>query len=115
MADQIELELDFHDPYKGTRLFVKRGRAFFGIWNPPPIQIDGDEEEIIVQQGMEGQLDLFSDAVYGTRLFWRAIGNANKIGLPLRDVKIGMRLVIPKPALVRAAYLATTSRQGGSV
>jgi hypothetical protein len=112
VADQIELELDFTNPYKLSRLFIKGGRAFFGIWNPPPVPLEGDEEQVIVEQGMEGQLDLIAHAIYGDRRLWRIIAQANKIDLPLRDVVAGMRLVIPKPALVRAALLATTTRQG---
>jgi hypothetical protein len=112
VADQIELELDFTNPYKRTRLFVKNGRAFFGIWNPPAVQIDGDEEQILITAGMEGSLDLIADAIYGDRRLWRIIAQANKINFPLRDLKVGMRIIIPKPALVKAALLGTTTRQG---
>jgi hypothetical protein len=130
VADQIELELDFDNPYKASRLFVKSGRAFFGIWNPPIVQyngpevvsprsnivipIDGDEERVTVVQGMEGQLDLYADAIYGRRSLWRVIAQANFIDLPLRDVKVGMTLIIPKPTYVNAALLATSTRQGAA-
>jgi hypothetical protein len=108
----IELDQDFTSPYKRTRLFVKKGRAFFGIWNPPPVLLDGDEEQVLVEPGFEVQLDLFADAVYGDRRLWRVIAQANHIDFPLRDVVAGMKLIIPKPAHVFAALLATTSRQG---
>ena len=112
VASPIELEQPFSSPYKRTRLFVRRGRSFFGIWNPPPVPLDGDEEQVVVEPGFEGQLDLFADAVYGDRRLWRIIAQANRIDFPLRDVVAGMKLIIPKAARVFAALLATTARQG---
>jgi hypothetical protein len=113
MADrpQFELELDFTSPYKATRLFIKAGRAFFGIWRPLEVKLEGDEEEVIIEHGLEGQLDLIADAVYGDRRLWRVIAHANQIDRPFEQVTIGMHIKIPKLANVRAALLATAGRQ----
>lgn len=101
-----ELELEFTSVYKRTRLFVKNGRAFFGLWRPIEVAMDGDEEEVAVQRGLHGQLDLIAHQVYGDRRLWRVIAQANLIDFPLEDVTPGLRLVIPKPSNVRAGLLA---------
>jgi len=108
---QFELDLDFTNPMKATRLFVKGGKAFFGIWQPLAVKLEGDEEEVIIEMGMEGQLDLIADAVYGDRRLWRVIAHANLIDRPFEQVVIGLHIKIPKLANVRAALLATASRQ----
>ena len=100
----FELELEFSHPYKRTALFIKQGRAFFGLWRPPIIRLDGDEEKITVQLGMEGSLDLIAQITLGDRQFWRAIAQVNKIDFPLEEVKAGDRIIIPKLERVRAAY-----------
>jgi len=102
----FELPVDFTSPYKRTRLLIKDGRAFFGIWRPLDVQMDGDEEEFIVQRGLEGHLDLIAFVVYGERRLWRVIAQENLIDLPIEQVTVGRRIVIPKPANVRAALLA---------
>ena len=106
MADTFELEVGATNPYIITRLYQQDGRAFFGIWNPPEVRIDGDEEIITVRMGEEGQLDLFARRVYGDRRLWRVIAQANRIGFPLRDVTAGMKLIIPKFVNVQAALRA---------
>ena len=103
----FELQLDATDPYIRTRLYTQGGRAFFGIWNPPPVTIDGDEEIIIVREGEEGQLDLFALRVYGDRRLWRIIAQANKIGSVVKEVVPGLHLIIPRSTNVQAALLAT--------
>lgn len=108
----FQLELEFSDPYKKTALFNQKGRVFFGLWNPPVIKLDGDEERITIPLGMEGSLDILSFEVYGDRKFWRAIAQANKIDFPKEEVKAGDVLVIPKPSRVRAAYQISGGRPG---
>lgn len=110
----FQLDLDATNPYRLTQLYVKNGRAFWGIWQAPDIQLDGDEEHVTVRQGMEGQLDLFAERVYGRgfRTLWRAIAHVNKIDYPLRDVKAGMDIVIPKFAHVMSALQAGSSGTG---
>jgi len=112
MTEKFRLELGFTSPYKRTRLFIKNGRAFFGIWRPLEVQMDGDEKYIKVQRGFEGQLDLIAHDTYGDRRLWRVIAEANTIGFPLEEVTVGMELVIPKPSNVRAALLAAGARVG---
>ena len=107
---KFELELPFNSPYKRTRLYVKGGVAFFGVWRPIDVALDGDEEEVTIQRGLEGHLDLVAERIYGDRSLWRVIAHANKIDFPLEQVRVGMRLVVPKLANVRAALLAA-SRQ----
>lgn len=104
---QFELELSFVSPYKRTSLFIKNGRAFFGIWRRLEVQIDGDEEEIIIQRGLEGHLDLVAFVVYGDRRLWRVIADANLIDFPMEEVTVGRRITIPKTVHVRAALLAS--------
>lgn len=115
MASPIELELDLTSPLSRTSALVDRGRAFFGIWEPPPVKLDGDEAQVVVPPGMGGQLDLFADSEYSDRALWWVIAQANKIDFPLRDVVPGMVLIIPKLENVLAALLATSARQGRTI
>jgi hypothetical protein len=108
----FEIDLDPISPYVATGIFSKGGKTFFGIWNPPLVRIDGDEAEVIVQEGQEGQLDLFADSEYNDRRLWYVIAQANKIDFPLRDVVPGMRLIIPKIPNVNAALQAFARRAG---
>jgi hypothetical protein len=111
MAERpLEIEVDFTDPYKRTAVFIKDGRAFYGLWNPIEVTLDGDEEEYTIPQGMQGSLDLLADEFYEDRRLWRVIAHANKIDFPHEDVVAGMTIIIPKPEKVRAALLAATGR-----
>lgn len=113
MADErrpFELQLDFTSPYKRTSLFIMDGRAFFGLWRPPQIDLDGDEERIRIPLGLEGQLDIISQVTLGDRRFWRAIAQVNKIDYPLEEVKVGDEIIIPKLEKVRAAYQQANGR-----
>lgn len=112
MATRFEMYLHHTSPYKDTRLYVKDGRAFFGRWNPSPLEITGREREVVVQQGQEGQLDLFAYKYYGDRRLWRIIAQANKIDLPFRDVVAGMKLIIPSYSDVQAALTRSNARPG---
>ena len=109
-TSKIELALAFTSRFKRTRLYVRKGRAFFGTYHPIDVQMDGDEEQMTVQQGQEGQLDLFAFEVYRDRTLWPVIAEANKIKFPFEQVVAGMSLVIPKAAHVRAALLKLTRR-----
>lgn len=109
MGTRTEIAIDYTSPYKRTRLFAKAGRVFFGRWQPVLVRLDGDEEEIEVQLGFEGQLDLYAHAFYGDRRLWRVLAQVNKVDFPVRDITVGRRLIIPKPHHVAAAMLATTS------
>lgn len=100
----FELELGFTNPYKRSALFIKEGRAFFGLWRPPNVETDGDEERIAIPMGMEGHLDLVAQVTLGDRRYWRAIAQVNRIDYPLEEVKVGDRIIIPKVSKVRAAY-----------
>ncbi len=115
MAQRIELEVAFTSRFKGTRLFVKDGRSFYGLWEPLPIELDGTEEEIEVQLGEEGQLELFALRVYEDKTLWHVIAQANRIDFPFEQVVPGMKIVIPKESRVRAALkraLASQQRTG---
>ena len=109
----IEKEVLFQNRYKRTALFTQDGRPFFGLWRPPPVGMDGDEEEFEVPLGMEGQLETISEAILGDRAYWTAIGNANQIDYVREEVKAGDVIKIPKTQNVRAAYEA--KRQRGSL
>lgn len=106
----FELELKFTNPYKRTALFIADGRAYFGLWRPPEITLDGDEERIRVPLGLEGHLDLIAQVTLGDREFWRAIAQVNKIDYPLEEVRPGDEIIIPKLEKVRAAYQQTGGR-----
>lgn len=110
-ASTFTLELAFTSRFKQTRLLIKSGRAFFGLWQPLNVKIDGDEEKIKVVMGQEGQLDRFAGDVYGDRTLWPVIAEANQIDFPPEQVTVGRMLIIPKPANVNAALLATIARQ----
>jgi hypothetical protein len=96
-------------------LFIQSGRAFFGLWRPPEIQVDGDEERIAVPMGLEGHLDLIAQVTLGDREFWRAIAQVNRIDYPLEEVKVGDRIVIPKATHVRAAYRQALGQVQGAL
>ena len=110
MAEAFELELPFTSRFKNTRLFIQQGRAFFGIWMPLDITLDGDEEHFPIQQGMEGTCEFVAGIVYGDRSLWPVIAQANHIDKPFEDVKAGMVLIIPKKDRVDAALLAAAKR-----
>jgi len=112
MTEQFELDLPFNSRLKATSLFIKSGRAFFGIWNNMSIPMDGDEEEYVVQEGEEGQLELFALRAYGdgNHTLWWVIANANQIDFPLEQVVPGTRLKIPKPDNVMSALLSAAKR-----
>lgn len=107
---RFELETDYDSPYKRTKLFLKDGRAFFGRWRPIPVQIDGDEAEVTVLEGQEGQLDTFALDAYGNRALWRVIAHANRIDNVVEEVVPGLVLKIPKVAHVEAALQAAVTR-----
>lgn len=112
MADNeinIEKEVVFENRFKQTALLTRNGRTFFGIWRPPPVVMDGDEEEYEVPLGLEGHLDVIAEAVFG-RAFWPAVAHANQIDYPREEVKAGDVIKIPKPQNVRAAYEAKRQR-----
>lgn len=111
MAERFELEVEFTSRFKGTRLFISQGRAFFGLWEPLPVELDGDEEEFEVQLGEEGQLELFALRAYEDKTLWHVIAEANHIDFPFEQVVPGMRLTIPKDSKVRAALLRALARQ----
>jgi hypothetical protein len=106
----FELSLDFSSPYKKTALFIQAGRAFFGLWRPAQITLDGDEERIRVPLGLEGHLDIIAQVTLGDRRFWRAIAQVNKIDYPLEEVRVGDDIIIPKLDKVRAAYTQAGGR-----
>lgn len=106
----FELEQPFTSRFKRTRIFVGGGNAFFGIYRPLEVQIDGDEESVIVQRGLEGQLDIYAGVVYGDRTLWPVIAEANGIQYPPEEVIVGRQLIIPKPGNVRAALLAQAAQ-----
>jgi len=106
----FELEAEFTSPYKRTQLFIQEGRAFFGLWRPPVVSIDGDEERIAIPMGLEGHLDLVAQVTLGDRRFWRAIAQVNQIDYPLEEVRVGDRIVIPRVSAVRAAYQQALGR-----
>jgi hypothetical protein len=91
-------------------LFIQDGRAFFGLWRPPQVKLDGDEERIRIPLGMEGQLDLIAQVTLGDRRLWPAIAQVNKIDYVLEEVKAGDEIIIPKLQHVRAAYQQTSGR-----
>jgi hypothetical protein len=106
----LEIELEFTNPYKRTSVFIQNGRAFFGLWTPLAVELDGDEEEYTVPQGLQGHLDLVAHDFYGDRSLWRVIAHANRIDFPHEQVTAGMTLRIPKPEKVRAALLTAAGR-----
>jgi hypothetical protein len=109
-----EIALPFTSRFKSTRLYIGasgslQGRAFWGIWQPLNIELDGDERQVTVQQGLDGCLDFIAGKVYKDRTLWPVIAQVNLIDKPFEDVVVGMRLIIPKLAKVRAA-LAQASK-----
>jgi len=106
----FELELEFSNAYKRTQLFIQNGTAFFGLWRPPEVVLDGDEERIAIPMGLEGHLDLVAQVTLGDRAFWRAIAQVNQIDYPLEEVRAGDRIIIPKANRVRAAYQQALGR-----
>jgi hypothetical protein len=115
VADTFELELAFDNPYKRTNVYIKLGRAFFGRWQPIEVQLDGDEESVTIQEGQEGQLDLFAAELLGRRSLWRIIAQVNKINNVAQEVVAGRNIIIPKVAHVNAALLKAANRAAAQV
>jgi len=112
MAETYELELDLNDRFQRSRVFIKGGHAFFGLWRPLNLVLDGDEDEILVQDGLDGQLGTYAEEFYGDERLWWVIAQVNLIDFPPEQVVPGLRLVIPKSEAVNAALLATVTRDG---
>jgi hypothetical protein len=109
----IQIELPFSSRYHLTRLFQKDGKIFWGLWQPPEIQMDGDEEVIVVDDAHAGGLGLYAHEYYGDpELFW-VIAHVNKIDYPPEDVVKGLQIVIPKKENVLAALIASRSEKSG--
>jgi len=108
-----KIELPFSSRYHLTSLFEKEGKLFWGLWQPPEIQIDGDEERIIVDDAHAGGLGLYAFEEYGDpELFW-AIAHVNKIDYPPEQVVRGLEIIIPKKENVIAALIAARSDKSG--
>lgn len=105
---KTEIQLPFSSRLKKTRVYSDRGRVFFGIWKPPTIRLDGDEELIRIPEERSGSLDLYAHEYYGDRALWWAIAYVNNIKNP-QEVVAGKTIIIPKPENVRAALLETES------
>jgi hypothetical protein len=103
------LSLPFTSPYKATSLFVLQGKASWGIWQPLPITLTGNEEQIRVNEGQQGTCEYIAGQVYADRSLWWVIANANHIDFPFEEILAGMLLIIPDPQVVRAALLAASS------
>ena len=104
---KFELRPAFTSRHKQTALYMKGGKAFYGVWKSPDIKMEGDEKEIIVTTDQEGQLDLYAYNEYGDRsLFW-AIAYVNNIQSISDEVVAGMRLKLPHYDNVKAALTDT--------
>jgi hypothetical protein len=106
---EFELKLDFTSFYKKTTLLQANGKVFFGLWNPPNIVLDGDEERVRVSERDRGRLDLIADDAYGDREYAPAILIANKLFYVPEDVVPGRVLIIPKMSRINEALQETTS------
>lgn len=87
----------FNDDTQGTV-------SFFGIWNPPNIQVDAsiDRHHVITESDI-GRLDILSYNYYGTPSLWWVIAHVNNIINPINDIIPGEILIIPSPDNVYSA------------
>jgi hypothetical protein len=106
MSAKIEITLPFTSRFKRTELYTKAGKAFFGVWNPSVIKLDGDEKIYKVPMKYEGNLDLIAYQEYKDSSLWWVIALVNNIIHPPDEVKAGMLLTIPKLNNIKFSLLS---------
>ena len=109
-SSQFRLRVGRLNRLRSTRLIRDNGKIFFGIWNPPRITLDGDEERFPVPFGQEGYLDLIAHAVYGDRQYWPFIAHVNQIDFPHEEIQPGTVVILPKKEKIDAALRAQARR-----
>lgn len=57
-----------------------------------------DDHVYYVEPGTQYRLDLISLKFYGTTVYDWVIAEVNNIADPIKDVKVGLKLIIPEPS-----------------
>ena len=118
MAGEI-LNLEPLSRYRRTRVFsdeetLSDGRPFFGTWRPPEIVLHRPPSFRVLQPDELTRPDLLAFRTYGNpTLFW-AIAMTNNIMLPMRDMRVGQRMIIPHIDDVLAALGQAFSNSPGT-
>ena len=99
----FELNLEFTSRFKKTALYSEDGKAFWGLWQPYDIRIDGDEKVYVIQLEDEGQLDLIAYREYQDRTLWPYIAFVNNIKNVEEEIIAGLRIILPKLSNIQAA------------
>ena len=104
----FELTVPDTSMYLGTQLLRNKDAVFFGLWNPPTIILDGDEEHVRLSEQDKGRLDRLAYERLQTRTLAWAIAVVNHMDYVPRDAYVGRDIVIPKRARIDEALQKVT-------
>ena len=73
---------------------------YLGIWDPPTVEITGDEQTIKIERQFANRPDLLSYLLYGNSRYWWIFKmmNPDKINDPIWDFTEGLEIIAPKKA-----------------
>ena len=85
--------------YKQTSVYANTpiNDVALGVFDPPEINITGNEKTIVLDRKYQYRPDLLSTNLYGTpRLWWVfKMLNSDKLNDPIWDFKTGIELLVP--------------------
>lgn len=73
-------------------------------WERTPLAQNEDDTLYVIQDIDEGRLDLLAALHYGESRLWWVIAQYNNILDPYNEVKVGLRIRIPKKERVEALF-----------
>ena len=73
-------------------------------WERSPLSQNDDDTLYVIQDADEGRLDLLAAFHYGESRLWWVIAQYNNILDPYNEVKVGLRIRIPKKERVEALF-----------
>lgn len=92
--------------YNSNSIYAKTpiNSNYLGIWDPPTVELTGDEQTIIIQRQHANRPDLLSYELYNTpRLWWIfKMMNPDKLNDPIWDFKEGTQIIAPKKSDINA-------------
>ena len=81
---------------------VRQGTLRYVLWQIPPIDMTGYDRYVVTDSDLM-RLDLVAYRVYGDPRYWWIIALVNNIFNPLRDLAVGMVLLLPKMEAISAS------------
>ena len=75
--------------------FTPMNSNFLGIWEPPELEITGNEATIIIPRHQQYRPDLLSYQLYGTSKLWWSFKmiNPDKLNDPIWDFVTGLEIL----------------------